>query len=116
MPSTFFPIGSSTPRRPSPPLPRSATSCRWCTKRPRPPGRGQWFLDPQPFFPYRTPNPGAPPTAVATVRDELQVVYEEAEAARRTTLTPPRWPALPQPLDIETASTPGGDHRTSRAL
>jgi DNA polymerase-3 subunit epsilon len=77
---------------------------------------GQTLLDAQQIAPARILDADATLTAVIATRDELQVVYEEAEAIRRTTLTPPRWPSLPQPLDTETASTPGGDPRTSRAL
>src|SRR4051812_38557132 len=78
---------------------------------------GQALLDAQQVVPDRILDTDATLTAVIAVRDELQTVYEQAEAVRRTTLTPPRWPALPQPLIIETASsTPGGDPRTSRAL
>ncbi|MGY2084312.1 exonuclease domain-containing protein [Blastococcus sp. SYSU DS0539] len=77
---------------------------------------GQSLLDAQQIAPARVLDAKATLRAAAATRDELQAVYEEAEAVRRTTLTPPRWPTLPQPLDTETASTPGGDPRTSRAL
>ncbi|WP_202925709.1 exonuclease domain-containing protein [Goekera deserti] len=77
---------------------------------------GQALLDAQQVVPDRILDTDATLTAVMAVRDELQTVYEKAEAARRTTLTPPRWPSLLEPLDTETASTPGGDPRTSRAL
>lgn len=53
--------------------------------------------------------------AVAAVRDELQAVYAEAATTKKS-LTAPRWPNLPEALDVETAEAPGGDRRTSRAL
>jgi hypothetical protein len=53
--------------------------------------------------------------AVIAVRDELQAAYEQAATTKKS-LTPPRWPTLPQPLDIEAAHVPGGDPRTARAL
>jgi DNA polymerase-3 subunit epsilon len=77
---------------------------------------GQSLLEAQQIAPARILDAEASLTAAIATRDELQAVYEEAEAIRRTTLTPPRWPSLPQPLDTETVSTPGGDPRTSRAL
>lgn len=57
-------------------------------------------------------------TAVVAARDELQAAYEHAVANRKNgrSLTAPRWPSLPEPLDVETAAEAGGDPRTSRAL
>jgi hypothetical protein len=57
-------------------------------------------------------------TAVVTVRDELQGAYEDAAATKKNgrSLIAPRWPALPDPLDVETVEVPAGDSRTSRAL
>lgn len=57
-------------------------------------------------------------TAVVAARDELQAGYEHAVATRKNgrSLTAPRWPSLPEPLDVETAVEAGGDPRTSRAL
>ena len=77
---------------------------------------GQSLLAAHLIPPARILDPEATLTAAIATRDALQAVYEDAEANRRSTLTPPRWPTLPQPLDTETASTPGGDPRTSRAL
>jgi hypothetical protein len=56
--------------------------------------------------------------AVLDSRDELQAAYEHAVATRKNgrALTPPRWPALPGPLDVETAETVAGDPRAARAL
>lgn len=45
--------------------------------------------------------------AVIAVRDELEAAYEQAATTKKS-LTPPRWPTLPQPLDIEAAHVPGG--------
>jgi hypothetical protein len=53
--------------------------------------------------------------AVVAVRDELQAAYEEAATTKKN-LTAPRWPTLPEPLDVEAAHVPGGDPRTARAL
>lgn len=53
--------------------------------------------------------------AVVAIRDDLQAAYTEAATTKKS-LTAPRWPTLPDPLDVETAQTPGGDPRTSRAL
>jgi hypothetical protein len=57
-------------------------------------------------------------TAVVAARDELQAACEHAVATRKNgrSLTAPRWPSLPDPLDVETAAEAGGDPRTSRAL
>lgn len=77
---------------------------------------GQSLLEAQQIAPARILDAEATLTAAVATRDELQAAYEDAEAHRRTTLTPPRWPSLPQPLDTETASTPGGDPATSGAL
>ncbi|MCZ2849154.1 exonuclease domain-containing protein [Modestobacter sp. VKM Ac-2978] len=78
---------------------------------------GQTLLEGHQIAPARILDAEATLTAVIAARDELQAVYEEAAASRRTTLTPPRWPTtLPQSLDTETASISGGDPRTSRAL
>ncbi|WP_448613604.1 exonuclease domain-containing protein [Modestobacter sp. URMC 112] len=77
---------------------------------------GQSLLDEQQVVPDRILDDEATLTAIVATRNELQAVYKEAEAVRRTTLTPPRWPILPPPLDPGSASMPGGDPRTSRAL
>ncbi|GAB3365975.1 hypothetical protein GCM10027300_41840 [Modestobacter lapidis] len=76
---------------------------------------GQALLDEQEVVPDRFLDTEATFAAVVGVRDELQAVYE-GEAVRKSALTPPRWPALPQPLDVKRAATPGGDPRTARAL
>ncbi len=54
-------------------------------------------------------------TAVVAVRDDLQAAYEEAATTKKN-LTPPRWPTLPELLDIEVVHLAGGDPRTARAL
>ncbi|MEK6442154.1 hypothetical protein [Pseudonocardia sp. T1-2H] len=56
--------------------------------------------------------------AVLGIRDELQSAYEHAVATRKNgrALTPLRWPAMPGPLDVETAETSVGDPRAARAL
>src|SRR3954447_7077667 len=63
-------------------------------------------------------DPAATLAASVAVRDELQAAYEHAVATRKNgrSLTAPRWPSLPAPLDVETAEELGGDPRTSRAL
>jgi hypothetical protein len=38
--------------------------------------------------------------AVAAERDRLNAIYEELPAARKKTLTPPRWPQVPAPADL----------------
>jgi hypothetical protein len=53
--------------------------------------------------------------AVVAIRDDLQAAYAEVATTKKS-LTAPRWPTLPDPLDVETAQVPGGDPRTSRAL
>jgi DNA polymerase III subunit epsilon len=77
---------------------------------------GQSLLEGQQIVPDRIFDTEATLTAVVAVRDELQAVYQQAAAVRKSTLTPPRWPAIPERLDAETAATPAGDVRTSRAL
>ncbi|TQN44075.1 hypothetical protein FHU33_3557 [Blastococcus colisei] len=54
-------------------------------------------------------------TSVVAVRNELQTAYEEAATSKKN-LTPPRWPTLPEPLDIEAAEATAGDPRTARVL
>jgi hypothetical protein len=56
--------------------------------------------------------------AVIAARDELQAAYEHAAAPRKNgrSLTAPRWPSLPEPLNAEAAAEAGGDPPTSRAL
>jgi hypothetical protein len=63
-------------------------------------------------------DPAGTLAAVIAARDELQAAYEHAATTRKNgrSLTAPRWPSLPDPLDVETAEAPGGDPRTSRAL
>jgi hypothetical protein len=56
--------------------------------------------------------------AVVQWRDELQAAYEERARQGPTGkgLAAPRWPDIPEPLDVETATADAGDPRTSRAL
>jgi hypothetical protein len=63
-------------------------------------------------------DPAATLAAVAATVDELQAAFASAVAARKNgrSLTAPRWPALPDPLDLETAEDAGGEPRTRRAL
>lgn len=65
-------------------------------------------------------DPTATLAAVVAVRDEMQAEYERrrATATKGKQVLPPRWPALPGPLDIEgaLAASPGADARTLRAL
>ena len=63
-------------------------------------------------------DPAATLAAVAATVDDLQAAFTDAVAARKNgrSLTAPRWPALPDPLDLETAEDPGGEPRTRRAL
>jgi hypothetical protein len=63
----------------------------------------------------RVLDPEATLAAVIAVRDELQAAYKEAATTKKS-LTAPRWPTLPEPLDIEAVHLPGGDPRTARAL
>ncbi len=57
-------------------------------------------------------------STVAAERDRLQTVFDELPAARKKTLTPPRWPSIPGPVDL--ADPPrahnAGDPRAAVAL
>lgn len=79
---------------------------------------GQQLLDQHQIATGQVLDVGATLAAVFAVRDELQTAYEQAAATRRNgrALTVPRWPALPKPLNIETANAPAGDPRACRAL
>lgn len=76
---------------------------------------GQSMLDKLELSADRVLDIEATLAAVIAARDELQSAYEKAAATRKT-LVPPRWPALPEPLDVETAHATADDPRTSRAL
>jgi hypothetical protein len=56
--------------------------------------------------------------AVAAIRDELQRTYQQAVESRKNgrVLAAPRWPQLPDVLDVETADAPSEEPRCRRAL
>jgi hypothetical protein len=63
-------------------------------------------------------DPAATLSAVVAVVDELQAAFADAATTRKNgrALTAPRWPAVPDPLDLETVADAGGEPRTRRAL
>lgn len=79
---------------------------------------GRSLMDEQQVAIEQVLDSAATLAAVAAVRDELQAAYEQTTQTRknRRALTEPRWPALPDPLDVETAQAVSGDPRTCRAL
>jgi hypothetical protein len=79
---------------------------------------GRAFLDKQQIAVDRLLDLPATRAGVIAAQEELQAAYEHAVAIRKNgrSLTAPRWPFLPEPLEVETAVEAGGDPRTSRAL
>lgn len=61
---------------------------------------------------------GATINGVAAERDRLHAIYDDLPAARKKTLTPPRWPRVPDAVDL--ADPPqahdAGDQRAATAL
>jgi hypothetical protein len=79
---------------------------------------GSEALEERAVRPGRVVDPAATLAGIVDVRDGLQAAYEHAASTRKNgrALVAPSWPALPEPLDVESAAAPAGSEDAARAL